>query len=188
MDKIDLIVPWVDGNDPKWLEEKRKYDGSVIDDNSNSSQRYRDWDLMRYFFRGIDKNMPWINKVFFVTWGHVPDWLDVDSPRLRIVKHTDYIPEKYLPTFNSNVIELNYHRIEDLSENFILFNDDCFAVDQVKPEFFFKNGKPCDMLVAKTLVNYDLNAYIWHTVLNDMGIINNLNFAHKKCARTLKIQ
>ena len=170
--KIDLIIPWVDGNDPKWLKEKSKYDFTDADNSSNSAQRFRDWDLMRYFFRGIEKNMPWINKVFFVTWGHLPDWLDTNCKKLRIVRHTDYIPEKYLPTFNSNVIELNYHRIEELSENFILFNDDLFAVGKSSPEDFFKNGLPCDELVAKTLVNYDPTSYIWHIVLNDMGVIN----------------
>ena len=24
-DAIDLVIPWVDGNDPEWLAEKNKY-------------------------------------------------------------------------------------------------------------------------------------------------------------------
>ena len=25
MDKIDFVIPWVDGNDPIWIAEKNKY-------------------------------------------------------------------------------------------------------------------------------------------------------------------
>ena len=26
--KIDIVVTWVDGNDPEWLAEKKKYDNA----------------------------------------------------------------------------------------------------------------------------------------------------------------
>lgn len=173
--KIDVVVTWVDGNDPKWLEEKKNYDNAATSngkEDSNSANRYRDWELMRYWFRGIEKNMPFINKIFFVTWGHVPQWLDTDNERLVVVKHKDYIPEKYLPTYNSNVIELNLHRIEELSENFVLFNDDIFLIDKTKEEMFFKNDKPCDMLISTTYYNYDVSTIFYHTVFNNLGVIN----------------
>lgn len=173
--KIDIVVTWVDGSDPAWLEEKKKYDGSldiIGGDSSNSSQRYRDWGLMRYWFRGIEKNMPWINKIFFVTWGHVPNWLDTTNEKLVIVNHRDYIPEKYLPTYNSNVIELNLHRIKELSENFILFNDDFFVIGPTKETMFFKNDLPCDMLLSEIMYNYDVSSVFRHAVFNNLGIIN----------------
>lgn len=28
MDKIDFVLPWVDGSDPRWLAEKRSYENS----------------------------------------------------------------------------------------------------------------------------------------------------------------
>ncbi len=173
MNKVDIIVPWVDGNDEKWLACKAEYDNENVSNCGNCVARFRDYDLMRYWFRGIEKNMPWINKIYFVTWGHVPDFLKVDHEKLRIVNHKDYIPGKYLPTFNSNVIELNYHRISDLSENFILFNDDIFVVDKVSREqFFSKEDLPRDMLLANNLINYDRGSYVWHMAFNDMGVIN----------------
>ena len=49
------------------------------------------------------------------------------------VKTEEFIPKEYLPTFNSNVIEMNLHRIENLSEKFILFNDDLFILRKIKP-------------------------------------------------------
>lgn len=170
--KIDIVIPWVDGTDPEWVKEKNKYDPKAKRGYGNDASRFRDWDEMRYWFRGVETYMPWVNRIFFITCGHVPSWLDLDNPKLRVVRHEEYIPNKYLPTFNSNVIELNLFRIKDLSENFILFNDDLFAVDKVDPKMFFDRGLPCDMLLAKTLVNYDQNSDFYHMIFNDMGIIN----------------
>jgi hypothetical protein len=142
---IDIVITWVDGNDAEWLAEKKKYTAGTNTDDRVS--RYRDWDNLHYIFRGIEKFAPWVNKVFFVTWGHLPKWLNKEHPKLRIVNHKDYIPAEYLPTFNTNPIELNFHRIKELSEHFIYFNDDIFLLKSTKPKDFFKNGKPCDCAI-----------------------------------------
>ena len=117
---IDFVILWVDGNDPKWQSEKATYDSNINDD-SNSASRYRDWGLLPYWFRGVEKFTPWVNKIHFVTWGHVPEFLNLNNPKLNIVNHKDFIPEEYLPTFSSHAIELNIHRIPGLSEKFIYF-------------------------------------------------------------------
>ena len=140
---IDFVVIWVDGNDPSWRAEKAKYDGNVSG-NANSEVRYRDWENLQYWFRGVEKFAPWVNKIHFVTWGHLPEWLDTTNPKLHIVNHKDYIPSEYLPTFSSHTIELNLHRIDGLAEQFVYFNDDMFITAPTKPEDFFQNGKPCD--------------------------------------------
>lgn len=148
---IDFIIPWVDGSDPAWIEEKNQYTAKKID-YSNATNRYRSWDNLQYLFRGIEKYAPWVNKVFFVTWGHLPDWLNVDNPKLRIINHKDYIPEKYLPTFSSHPIELNYNRINELSEHFVLLNDDLFFLRKTNPEDFFVGGKPKDSFIEEAIV------------------------------------
>ena len=135
---IDIVFPWVDGSDPAWQESKRQYSGSPADDDE---VRFRDWGLLKYVFRGIEQNLPWVRKVHFITCGHLPEWLNTDCPRLHVVKHSDYIPEQWLPTFSANPIELNIHRIPDLSEQFIYMNDDMFFVKPMEPEDFFRNGK-----------------------------------------------
>ncbi len=84
--------------------------------------------------------------------GQKPTWLDESNPKLRFVNHNEYIPADYLPMFQSNTIELNLHRIADLSERFVLFNDDMFLLRPVKPEYFFKNGQPvisCDLGIPR---------------------------------------
>lgn len=171
MNKIDIVVAWVDGSDPAWQQEKAKYMGIKADDGA-ANNRYRDWGLMPYFFRGIEQFAPWVNHVYFVTCGHVPEWLNLDHPKLTHVKHEDYIPKQYLPTFNSNVIEWYYHKIPGLSEQFILLNDDMFLIYKTKPEDFFANGKARDICVFDTIHQPHTDDIFAHTLLNNNGVIN----------------
>jgi hypothetical protein len=156
---IDIIIPWVDGNDPEWLREREKTQQKYhINEKANSNVRYESWDNLQFIFRGIEKFMSWVHCVFLVTCGHLPSFLNVDNPKLKIIKHSDYIPKEYLPTFNSNVIELNYHRIDELSENFILFNDDCFPLLPIPKEYYFRDGLPCDEAVESPIMPVDVGA------------------------------
>lgn len=169
---IDFVILWVDGNDPKWQSEKAKYDSNVNDD-SNSASRYRDWGLLPYWFRCVEKFTPWVNKIHFVTWGHVPEFLNLNNPKLNIVKHTDFIPEEYLPTFSSHAIEMNIHRIPGLSEKFVYFNDDTFIVRHMDEKAFFNDGLPCTYGGEVPMV-FQGDTGIWqHAAINDMGVINN---------------
>ena len=140
-EQIDIVVEWVDGNDPEWQKEYKKYRPDTVFD----AKRYRDWGLLRYWFRGVEQFAPWVNKVFFVTCGQLPEWLNLEHPKLVHIKHEDYIPKQYLPTFNSSAIELFINRIPGLSEKFLFFNDDFYLTAPVMPERFFQNGLPCDM-------------------------------------------
>lgn len=144
-EKIDFVITWVDESDPKWQKDFEDYsakEGRLV---NRSDARYRDWGTLRYWFRGVEKCAPWVNNIFFVTSGHLPKWLNTDHPKIRIVKHSDFIPAEYLPTFNSNVIEFYFHKIKGLSDQFVYFNDDCFLLKPIKPTRFFRNGLPCDI-------------------------------------------
>lgn len=178
--QIDIVVTWVDFFDPKWQKDYLKY---VNDDKANdkfvgAKTRYCPQDTFKYFFRGIEKFAPWFNKIYFVTYGHVPAWLNTSYEKLVIVKHSDFIPPQYLPTFNSNTILLNLHKIKDLSENFILFNDDMYLSNFCKETDFFKNGLPCDMAILNPIVAPDFDPF-WDMMLNDICVINR-NFSKTK--------
>jgi len=167
---IDIVVLWVDGSDEKWLKEKEKY--SKKRDTSHDVVRYRDWEIFHYWFRGIEKFMPWVRKVHLVTWGHLPKWLNVNHPKLHVVRHDEFIPEEFLPTFNSPTIELNIHRISGLSEHFIYFNDDMFVLKSMHPEDFFHQGLPCDSAILNAIScvpGAENESYIQ---FNNAGIIN----------------
>lgn len=168
---IDIVVLWVDGNDPKWLKDKENY--TLNDPNVNNGiSRYRDWNNMRYWFRAIEKFAPWVRKVHFVTYGHLPNFLNVDAPKLNIVNHNEIIPAKYLPTFNSEAIEINIHKIKGLSEHFIYFNDDMFLLRPVKPTDFFKQGLPRLEGLQATITSVGDGSNYPHSMLNDIDIIN----------------
>jgi len=145
---IDIVITWVDGSDPVWLAEKQKYSPGI--DTDARPERYRDWENLHYIFRGIEKFAPWINNIFFITWGYLPKWLNTNVSNLKIINHRDYIPPEYLPTFSANPIELNFHRIKELSEHFIYFNDDMFLINKTRPSDFFVKGKPCDSAILYT--------------------------------------
>lgn len=175
---VDFVVLWVDGNDPEWLAEKRKYQNGVVDD-SNAPNRFRDWGLMPYWFRAVEKFTPWVRRIHFVTCGHIPEWLNLDNPKLNHVKHSDYIPKEYLPTFNANTIEMNIHRIPGLAEHFVFFNDDMFITCEMEERDFFKNDLPCSC-GAEVPVQFVGTAGIWqHLIANDMRVINN-HFSKKE--------
>lgn len=167
---IDIVLPWVDPNDSIWQEEKRKYSGQVTEEDDDREIRYRDWDNLQFVFRSIEDYAPWIRKIHFITFGHLPKWMKVNAPKLHIVRHEDYIPTKYLPVFSSHVIELNMHRIEGLSEKFIYFNDDIFLINKTTPEDFFKEDLPCDVNIPNLIVP-NLNNFS-PIVFNTVGYIN----------------
>lgn len=178
---IDIVILWVDGSDPAWLEEKRKYLPPASKD-SDSVSRYRDWGLLPYLFRAIDRFLPWVRKVHLVTWGHVPAFLNLSAPKLNVVNHRDFIPEEYLPTFSSHAIELNLHRIPGLAEHFIYFNDDTFLLRPMEETDFFRNGLPCTY-GREVPWTFTGEVGVWaHAAANDLGVIN-AHFPKKEAIR-----
>ena len=169
LNDIDFVITWVDGNDKKWQAEKAKYSKEKV----NDSIRYRDWENLQYWFRAVEKFAPWVRKIHFITYGHIPSWLDTNNPKIHIVNHADFIPKKYLPTFNSRVIELNMHKIPDLSEHFVYFNDDMFINKPVTKNDFFNNGMPKDIGVLQPVIYGGIENTFAHMRLNNTRIINN---------------
>jgi hypothetical protein len=170
--EIDFVIPWVDGTDEAWRAEKRKYQSAVTDD-SNSANRFRDWGLMPFWFRAVEQFTPWVRKIHFITWGHIPAFLNTNHPKLHIVRHEDYIPQEFLPTFSANTIEMNMHRIPGLSENFVYFNDDMFLTRPMPETAFFTQGLPCAYGAEMPFGMIGRDGIWRHLIINDMRIVNN---------------
>lgn len=172
---IDFVVTWVDGNDPAWQRERAEYLGEdELRSSGNGICRYRDWASFRYWFRAVEEFAPWVRYVHLVTWGHVPAWLNLECPKLKIVNHKDFMPPEFLPTYNCNPLELNLFRIPDLSEHFVYFNDDILLTRPVSPGEFFVGGLPRHTGVAVPWINRD-NEIPNHLFFNVFGLANRKN-------------
>lgn len=166
---VDFVITWVDGQDPAWRAERARYREGNGEDAAEC--RYRDWGLLRYWFRGVEKFAPWARRIHFVTWAHLPPWLNTKHPKLHIVRHEDYIPSEYLPTFNSHILEIYLHRIPDLAEQFVYFNDDMYIIRPLGPERFFHKGKPQDILAFQPVIANPSNPLMSHVYLNDALVL-----------------
>nr|WP_244773647.1 stealth family protein [Alysiella crassa]UOP08008.1 stealth family protein [Alysiella crassa] len=169
--EIDFVLIWVDNNDEEWLKSFQQYKYS---EQRESSERFRDWDNLHYWFRAVEKNANWVRKIHFVTCGHYPKWLNKAHPKLNLVSHQDYIDLEHLPTFSSHVIEINLHKIQGLSEKFVFFNDDFFLLNPTMQEDFFQNDLPCDAMI----LNAHAGDGVSHIIMNNLLVLNK--YFHKK--------
>lgn len=140
---VDAVYTWVDSEDPEWRASYPEFDASIPAGNSHSSNRdlarYTSRDELKYSLRSLELNAPWIRKIYLVTAGQAPDWLDTTDTNLVLVDHSEIFddPETSLPTFNSHAIETQLCNIQGLSEHFIYVNDDIFFGSPLSPNVFF---------------------------------------------------
>jgi hypothetical protein len=140
MQEIDAVYTWVNGADRKFEESRRRFvmkHSNAMASDATGMHRFRDNEELRYSLRSLETYAPWIRRVYIITNGQVPWWLDADNKRVRIVTHDKLFSDSEdLPSFNSNAIELQIHKIPGLSDRFIYFNDDCFFGRPVSPSDF----------------------------------------------------
>ena len=134
---MEYVLPYVDGGDPVWLKEYRRINGKGIDPS-----RFRPFGTLRYAFRSIAVNMPFIDRIVLIVSNieQVPAWVNRET--VRIVLHSEFMPENHLPTFNSSAIESDMWRIEGLTDRFIYGNDDIFVLNPLNEAVFFDGDRP----------------------------------------------
>lgn len=140
MERVDLVYLWVDGEDPEWQQQKQRAlaeSGREFVPQAVAKGRFVDNDELKYSLRSVAENAPWIDRIFIVTAGQKPSWLNDSHPQIRIVDHTEILKAEYLPTFNSTAIEMSIALVEGLSERFIFSNDDMFILRPITPSFFY---------------------------------------------------
>ena len=178
--QIDIVIPFYNDSDKVWSEILYKY---MKEEGSNDRQvvgeeRYRDWENFKYWFRGVEENCKWVNKVFLIvaSESQIPEWLDRNNPKLRIVLHEEYIPEELLPTFNIMTIENYICRIEDLSDNYVYCNDDYFFLNPVPDTMFFIDKYPVysesksDKSEIKKIDSSGVDGTFYQTLNNGMDL------------------
>ena len=152
MEKIDAVIPWVDGNDPVLRQKHLDYgDPKALEfSDVGGETRFASVGEIFWCVSSINRNMPWINKIWIVTDNQDPcleSFLEKNFPEgfipYEIVDHKTIFKgyEEYLPVFNSNSIESLVWAVPGLSDRFILFNDDFLVIRKSFPEDFFVGDK-----------------------------------------------
>jgi len=144
---IDAVIPWVDGNDKNHQLKMIPYlDDKSIINSEKFRTRFDHVNEIEFAINSILTFAPFIRTIFIVTDNQIPQFLNNRevSKKISIIDHKIIFAgyEKYLPTFNNRPIETCIHRIPDLAEHFIYFNDDTFLINPTKPDDFFINGLP----------------------------------------------
>ncbi|MGD8680192.1 MAG: stealth family protein [Lysobacterales bacterium] len=132
--RIDAVYTWVNGADTDWSWQMERAMKQAVEQARQGKSaidcRYRrfcDGEELRYSLRALQAHAPWIHHVYLVTNGQRPWWLAEAPAGLTVVRHEEIFPDAGdLPTFNSNAIEMNLHRIPGLSRKFLYLNDDLF--------------------------------------------------------------
>ncbi|MGP5134465.1 Stealth CR1 domain-containing protein [Psychrobacter cibarius] len=148
---IDVVFTWVDNTDEAWQKKYEQYKDSRRNINlgqfATDSARFDNHNELFYSIKAVKKYLPWVRNIYVITDNQVPSWLS-KVKGVTIVDHTDIIESKYLPTFNSHVIEAFLHRIPNLSEDFIYFNDDVFVAKELPKEHFFSANNISSLFVS----------------------------------------
>eukprot|EP00762_Andalucia_godoyi_P002468 ANDGO_02653.mRNA.1 Exopolysaccharide phosphotransferase SCO2594 len=137
-----VVCQLITGSNNSTSEDEHAGTGSSYshqeNDDVTSTSRFRDNDELLYSLRSVEKYAPWVRRIYIVTNGQVPAWLNTDHPKIRIVSHEEiFVNKSHLPTFSSPSIEAHLHRIPGLSKKFLYLNDDIMFGSEVWPEDFY---------------------------------------------------
>ena len=84
---IDFVVTWLDSTDEEWQRQYAYYKKQCT--GRQEVARFRNMDIFQYWFRAVEQYAPWVHKVFLVTNGTFPKWINKEHPKLVLVKHSD---------------------------------------------------------------------------------------------------
>ena len=152
---VDLVIYWVDGADRRWRKRKAKRardTGAEYGEEPELDYRYRQFDELRYALRSVERFAPWVQRIFLVTDGQRPHWLDERDTNLEVIDHTQILPESALPTFNPRAITACLHRIPGLADHFLYLNDDVLFGRPTPLSRFFRSNGVSQFFLSKSLL------------------------------------
>ena len=172
MQLVDVVIAWVDGNDPELKQKRMQYQANTQASDAVSDTRFASNHEIYYNIASILKYVPFCRHIYIVTDGQRPEWINdfvtegiCDAGKIRIVDHREIFAgyEQYLPTFNTRSIETMLWNIQGLSDYFFYLNDD----------FFFNAlAQLDDILIDQKMVIYGhwqsslvLKAKLWYRQL-----------------------
>lgn len=171
---IDYAVPMVFHHDPLWQDDYRKVRQYDENDLINFV-RFRSWGTERLLIQCIRKFMPFVRTIYIILARESQKQAWMDEEDVRIVYHREFIPEKFLPTFNSATIEMFLHRIPGISDRFLYGNDDMFPLSTLSESDFFEGNTPC--------LHHEEKLFPEHPNIFHLASRNGLNFVASEFGR-----
>ncbi|KAF2867465.1 hypothetical protein BDV95DRAFT_502751 [Massariosphaeria phaeospora] len=149
--KIDFVYNWVNGSQPEMVETMHPYElNSTLNDeegewiSSHGSNRYREWDELRYSVRSVEKYAGrFTNRIQILmnafrtvseeesaphTYGKQhPNWLKGGLDKVQVLSQEEFFgPDemKCLPTFDSLTIENQLYNTKSEVDRLFALSDD----------------------------------------------------------------
>jgi len=149
---VDAVITWVNGNDEHWQEKINEYKEVKINfADKKNSVRFNSIGEIDIAIKSIIKFASFVRTIFLVTDDQKPDSFNdlkelakKNDVKLELIDHKHIFRDhlEYLPCFNSCSIGSMLFKIPDLSEHFIIFNDDTFLMRKTDVSDYFIDGKP----------------------------------------------
>lgn len=157
---IDIVYTWVNDNDQDWQLKKNKYkelffQSDTVFEEGCINNRFTNHNEIFYSVLSVHKFLSWVRKIFIVTDHQIPCLPSTD--KIVIINHEDIIDSKWLPTFNSHVIEAHLHNIPDLSNHFIYFNDDIFVARRLQKYHFFRSNELSSIFLSNRSIKEQIS-------------------------------
>jgi hypothetical protein len=177
--QVDAVITWVDGNDKNWQEKIAAYSNAKVNFSSKEHlKRYNSIGEIDIAIRSIIKFAPFIKNIYLVTDNQTPESFnslktlaESKNVNLKLIDHKVIFRgyEEYLPCFNSCSIGSMLFRIPNLSEHFIIFNDDTFIMRETSVDDFFIAGQPIIRGKWKKFNEDRKLRNLYHNVLSYLG-------------------
>ena len=154
---IDILIKYIDLSD-KSLNRQGIKQTKKDEDNGE----------LRYSVRSILENIPWIRKIFILMPNEKVQYfkpIEEINDKFVYVKDKDFLG---FDSANSNVFNYNLYKMSkfNLSENFILIDDDCFFGKPIKKTQFFYYDEE-QKKVLPSIVNDDFSELIKDDVIKE---------------------
>src|SRR5690554_6774693 len=127
MSSIDVVIPWVDGDDPEYRARKEawcKNKSLIVAPGATDETRFTNNGELYLCIRSVIEFMPWVRHIFVLTDGQYPTFIDPSRPyfnKVQIVDHKEVFRDHMdvLPVYNSRTIGTAAMNIIGLAERFI---------------------------------------------------------------------
>lgn len=130
-DPVDVVIPCS-------LESDASLTGGKV-----RVQRERDNGELQFTLRSIQKNAPWVRRIFLLMNGpqQLPAWAP-EPAKTTVVDRCTLLGPTECPTRNGFAVQTVVHKVPGLAERFIYTDDDNVLLRPSTKETFFDQGVP----------------------------------------------